>query len=145
MYWRRHFPLDRISGFCAESWSIKPEQRSELALHLSTGCRRCWSAVADLAPGSVGLSCDPVAEALNHVCTPQSRAVLMADHLAAVDDVRRRPFGFAFLVVEEAFLLAWDGETPIPLEGDAFKLIGTLRPRRHYEHHDDLYATAMAE
>jgi len=143
--WRRHFPPDRISRFCAESWSIKPEARSELALHLSTGCRRCWSAVSEVAPGSVELSsCDPVAAALYRVSTPQGWAVLMADHLAAVDDVRRRPFGFAFLLVEEAFLLACEGKTPIPLENDVFKLIGALRPCRHHEHHDDLYATAMA-
>jgi hypothetical protein len=58
--------------------------------------------------------------------------------------VRRRPFGFAFLLVEEAFSLAMDGKTPVPLESDALKLIGSLRPRRHYERHDDLYATAMA-
>jgi len=110
--WRRHFPPDRISRFCAESWSIKPGERAELAVHLSTGCRRCWSAVTDLAPGSVGVSCDPVAEALYHVTMPQSRAVLMADHLAAVDDVRRRPFGFAFLLVEEALALACDAMLP---------------------------------
>jgi len=145
LIWRRHFPLDRISRFCAESWSVKPGERAELTLHLSTGCRRCWSAVAELAPGSVGTSCDPVAEALYHVTMPQSRAVLMADHLAAVEAVRRRPFGFAFVFMAEAFLIAWDGKTPIPLEGDAFKLIGRLRPGRHdHQHLDDLYAVALA-
>jgi len=79
------------------------------------------------------------------VSTPQSRAVLMADHLAAVDAVRRRPFGFAFLLVEEAHSLACDGKTPAPLEDDVFRILGTLRPRRHQlQDHDDLYAVAMA-
>jgi hypothetical protein len=144
VFFRRHFPLDRISRFCAESWSIKPGERVELAHHLSSGCRRCWSAVGDLAPVSPEPSCDPVAQALYRLTTPRSRAALSADHSAVVDEARLRPFGFAFLLVEEAFLLARERQTPIPLEGDAFRIVGTLRPRRHYRHEDDLWARALA-
>lgn len=141
----RHFRVDRISRFCAEPSSINAEKRSELARHLSTHCRRCWAAVDDVAPASVAHSRDPVAEALYHLSTPQSRAPLTADHRATVEDVRRRPFGFAFLLVEEARLLSWHGKTPAPLEDDVFLIIGTLRPRRRQrQHHDDLYAVAMA-
>ena len=139
----RHFPRGRISRFGADPWSSNPAERAELVHHLSTDCRRCWSAAEDLEPGSVRRSCDPVAQALYRLSTPQSQALLTADHLAAVEGMRQRPFGFAFLLLEEAFSLAWAGQTPIPLE-DVFKLIGSFRPRRHLEHHDDLYARALA-
>ena len=65
MFRRGHFPLDRVPRFGAEPSSIAGEERAELADHLSTGCRRCWSAVSALTPGSVRISCDPMANALS--------------------------------------------------------------------------------
>lgn len=141
---RKHFPVDWISRFRVHPSSISDEERSQLARHLSTDCPRCWSAVADLAPGSEQISSDPMAEALNHVSTPKGYAVLGADHLAANAEVCERPFGFAFLLVEEAHALGQSCETPQPLEDDVLKIIGTLPPGHHRRRHEDLYVKALA-
>ena len=142
MFRRKHLSNERISRLCA-SGSIGRGERLKIARHLSTGCERCLSAVSALAPGSEQISTDPLVEALSRLSRPKSHAMLSADHLAAIAEVRQRPFGFALLLVEEANALAGAHETPRPLE-DVLGIIGTLRPRRHRQHYDDLYARVLS-
>lgn len=127
---RGHFTPDRISRYFDLPVSLEPGERLELICHLSASCERCWSAVPDLGPGSRQICSDPLVEALWHVGTPSSRALLGADHLTAIAEVRQRPFGFAFLLLEEASSLAQSCENPEHLD-EAFELIGTRPPRRH--------------
>lgn len=71
-----------------------------LALHLALGCPTCWRAAEQARPHPR----DPVATGLVRLARPDSWLALGDDHLAAMRTVRQRPFGFAYVVVEECWL-----------------------------------------
>jgi len=71
-----------------------------LALHLALDCPQCWRAAEQARPAPR----DPVAGALLRLARPGTWPGLRHDYLHALRTARRRPFGFARLVIEEAWV-----------------------------------------
>lgn len=121
--WRRFGPGGHLSCEQIRSASLRSLPRRavvargmrRLALHLALDCPACWQAAEKARPAPR----DAVANALLRLAQPRSWLSLWHDHLLAARTVRRRPFGFAYLVVEETWLPVWLRRFTVALERTA--------------------------
>ena len=132
-----HFSLEWLRARCADPRRFGEEEWFDFAGHLARGCRRCWSVVGQLPaaaspwgdrggePAAIKRSSDPLVESLYHLRSPGSWITLSSDLFEAVTGARVRPFGFVFVLLEEALELAFDSGDLEPLR-KARKVIGTL-------------------
>jgi hypothetical protein len=107
-----HLTPREVKALLEPHEDARGNRRVAAAAFLAEGCRACWTAVESGAPTEVTpASPSPIREAMVRIVSPGSWPAISADHLDAVLESRRRPFGFVFLVAEEAALAA----TPEPL------------------------------
>ena len=100
-----HFTLEWLRDRCADPRRLSEEEWLDFAVHLARSCRRCWSVVEQLPAGAIKRSSDPLVESLYHLRSPGSWITLSSDLFAAVTGARVRPYGFAFVLLEEALLV----------------------------------------
>lgn len=97
---------DELTALVVDACPAGEPRRREIAVHLVTGCDRCWTAVQGLRKMAARRpSRDPIAEALARLARPARWPELPAHHFFALKNVRS-PWGFIDLVLTEASLLA---------------------------------------
>ena len=142
---RGHFALEWLRERCADSRRLSEEEWLDFSGHLARGCRRCWSVVEKLPAAAIKRSSDPLVESLYHLRSPGSWITLSSDLFAAVTGARARPYGFAFVLLEEALELAFDSGAELEPIRKARKLIGELQGSlRHRRRLCDLDALALS-
>jgi hypothetical protein len=136
-----HLTPEAIEAILDPQDAPTADRRLAATVFLAEGCPECWKALERMRPRMDDqiASLSPIREALIRIVSSGTWPVLSADHFEAVLEVKRRPFGFVFLVAEEAAMLT-TAETSLEPMAQAVGLAALLA----MQHGDPALAGALA-
>jgi len=126
-----HLTVGELTALLEPQVRASGERRIAGAAYLAEGCPECWAAVEGV--GAVDVTArrlSPIGAALARLISPGSWPTLSAGHFEVAYACRRWPFGFAFLVDEEAALTISEVDTSEEPLSEAVSL-GALLAVRH--------------